>query len=208
MSSHRNEQLYLSANALILACFVFVLFVYLHRRIFKKKKNEAFVVWFTGLSGSGKSVLADMLYNYLSENNLSAERISEDDEQALIADNTLGKEEREKHMKGMGYVASYLQKKGINVIVPFISPSRDSRRFVRGLCKNFIEVYVKASLAVCEDRDPKGLYDKVRRGEIKNFPGVNEPYEEPENPEILIDTDYQDTEESFGIIKDYIKKYL
>jgi adenylylsulfate kinase-like enzyme len=85
-------------------------------------------------------------------------------------------------------MAGLLEKHGVCVVASFVSPYRESRRFVRSLCRNFIEIYVSTSLEECERRDVKGLYARARRGEIENFTGISDPYEPPENPEIIIDT--------------------
>jgi adenylylsulfate kinase len=98
-----------------------------------------------------------------------------------------------------------LEKNGVSVIASFIAPYKESREFVRNRCQHFIETHVSTPLEVCEQRDPKGLYAKVRKGEIKNFTGVDDPYEEPENPDLRIDTTDMTVEQSVRQILDYLK---
>ena len=98
------------------------------------------------------------------------------------------KEERDTHIKRVGYLASRLEHNGVFVVAAFVSPYEDARAFVRNLCDNFIEVYVSTPLEICEKRDPKGLYKKARAGEIKNFTGIDDPYEPPQSPELTLDT--------------------
>ena len=94
------------------------------------------------------------------------------------------REERNEHVRRTGFLASRLEAHGVTVVASFVSPYRESRDFVRGLCRNFIEIYVATPLEECERRDVKGLYARARRGEISNFTGINDPYEAPEHPDI------------------------
>ena len=96
--------------------------------------------------------------------------------------------EREEHLRRTGYMASRLAEHGVTVVASFVSPYRESRDFVRKLCREFVEIYVATPLDECERRDVKGLYARARRGEIKNFTGIDDPYEPPENPELTLDT--------------------
>ena len=172
------------------------------------KDRKAFVLWLTGLSSSGKSTLADKVYKYLADKNLPVEKLDGDVMRGVFPSTGFSKTERDEHIKRVGFLASLLEKHGIIVIASFISPYRIARRFVRELCSNFIEVYVLASVEECERRDVKGLYKKARAGEIKNFTGIDDPYEEPEKAEIVINTDEQTIDESVSAIDDYIRKYL
>ena len=104
----------------------------------------------------------------------------------------------------MGFLASMLERNGVTVVASFISPYRESRDFVRKMCRNFVEVYVSTSLEVCEKRDVKGLYKKARKGEITSFTGIDDPYEAPLKPEITIKTDNETVEESFGKLVGYL----
>ena len=174
----------------------------------KHKYSRPFVMWFTGLSGAGKTTLADRVYQYLKERNMKVERLDGDILRGIFPNTGFTKEERDHHVKRAGFFASRLEQDGVAVIASLISPYKDARKFVRGLCKDFIEVYVKAPLNVCEHRDVKGLYKKARKGEIKNFTGISDPYEAPEHPEIIIETEKESIEESFAVLKNYLARYL
>jgi adenylylsulfate kinase len=166
------------------------------------------VLWFTGLSGSGKTALADLLHKYLSGKGLRVDRLDGDTLRSLFPNTGFSKEERNRHVRRAGELAAKLEKDGTIVIASLISPYRDSRLYVRSLCSQFVEIYVKASLETCEARDPKKLYKKARNGEIKNFTGIDDPYEEPEQPESIIDTDHQTLEQSFDILKKFVDQRL
>src|SRR6185436_10831290 len=97
-------------------------------------------------------------------------------------------EERDSHVRRVGFLACRLEQHGVFVVASFVSPYRDSRAFVRGLCSSFVEVHVATPLEECERRDVKGLYSRARRGEIRNFTGIDDPYEAPEHPELTVDT--------------------
>ena len=170
-----------------------------------KSDQEPFVLWFTGLSGAGKSTLAEKAYEYYKNKGCRVEQLDGDKVRAIFPDTGFSKEERDQHVKKVGFLASLLEKHEVIVISSFISPYREARSFVRNLCGNFIEVYVKASLEVCEERDVKGLYKKARSGEITNFTGIDDPYEVPENPEIVIETDRLSVEESFSLLQSKIE---
>ncbi len=171
-------------------------------------KKGAFVLWLTGLSGSGKSALADRIYKNLSENGLQVERLDGDALRTIFPSTGFSRKDRDEHIQRVGYLASRLEHHGIIVVASFISPYRQARAFVRDLCTNFIEVYVKASLETCQKRDVKGLYKKAADGKISLFTGVDDPYEEPENPEIVIDTDNSSIEQSEKAIMDYLTSCL
>ena len=173
-----------------------------------QKENKGFVLWLTGLSGSGKSTLADKVYDRLSQNGRRVEKLDGDIMRGLFPSTGFTKQDRDEHIKRIGFVASLLERNGVIVVASFISPYRDTRRFVRNMCGNFIEVFVSASLDQCEKRDVKGLYQKARAGQIKNFTGIDDPYEEPENAEIVVSTESQTVEESVDQIVDYLKRYI
>ena len=160
--------------------------------------EKARVIWFTGLSGAGKTTLAEKLAAYLKENGVKCELLDGDTVRNIFPQTGFSKKERDEHVKRMGFLASMLERNGITVIASFISPYRESRDFVRKMCRNFVEVYVSTSLEVCEKRDVKGLYKKARRGEIKSFTGIDDPYEAPLHPEITINTAGETVEESLG----------
>ena len=186
---------------------------YLHERVWNKIKIgryeiDPFVVWFTGLPCSGKSTLADMTYKFIKEKGYKVERLDGDSVRAIFPLTGFDKEARETHIKRIGFLSSMLEKNGVIVTASFVSPYKESREFVRGQCRNFIEVYVDTTPEECEKRDVKGMYKKARTGEIANFTGVSDPYEVPQDPEITVCTDKESSEESFDKIKNYISKYL
>jgi len=186
---------------------------YLHERAWGKLSlringRPAFVLWFTGLSGSGKSTLADRIYSYLTKRGYRVERLDGDTIRSIFPDTGFTKEERNSHVKRVGYLASILETNGIIVISSLVSPYIESRDFVRSRCTKFIEVYTAASLEECERRDVKGLYKKARAGEIKRFTGIDDPYEPPVDPEIYIDTGKRSIDESAAEIISCIKPYL
>lgn len=175
---------------------------------FGKKSVKPFVMWFTGLSGAGKSTLSDKTAVYLKKCGLRVECLDGDVVRSIFPQTGFSREERDKHVKRIGFLASILERNGVVVLSSFVSPYEEARQFVRGLCDNFIEVYVKASVEECEQRDVKGLYKKARAGEIVNFTGIDDPYEEPRSPEIIIESGQQSVEESFEILKREINKRL
>ena len=182
-------------------------------RINKDKKTEKkivkpFVLWFTGLPSSGKTTIAGEVYKFLKEKKYKVERFDGDAIRAIFPSTGVDREERNNHIKRIGYLASLLERNGVIVVCSFISPYEESRKFVRELCNNFVEVYVSTPLEICEERDNKGLYKKARSGELHSFTGVNDPYEIPENPNINIDTRNMSIEESFSRVKDFTSKYF
>ncbi len=178
---------------------------YIH---FGKKEVKPFVLWFTGLSGSGKSTLAELVHQNLEEKGYRVERLDGDTIRSIFPSTGFTKEERDSHVKRVGYLASMLEKNGVIVISSFISPYLDTRNFVRNMCNNFVEVFVDASLDECEKRDVKGLYKRARAGEIDHFTGIDDPYECPENPEITVSTENLSVDQSLEIIMKGIRKYL
>ena len=165
---------------------------------------KGFVLWFTGLSGSGKSIIADKVAEKLKERGLRIERLDGDIvRKSLTKDLGFSENDRNENIKRVTFVAKLLSRNDVGVIASFISPYREIRKHVRNEVTNFIEVYTKCPLDVCIQRDPKGLYKKALNGEIENFTGVSHPYEEPENPEILLETDKESIEES---VEKVIKK--
>jgi adenylylsulfate kinase len=146
------------------------------------------VIWFTGLSGSGKSTLAAWVGRELQARGARVEMLDGDALRSVFPATGFSKAERDAHVRRAGYMASRLEHHGVVVIAALISPYRESRDFVRGLCRRFIEVHVATPIEACERRDVKGLYARARRGEIVEFTGVSDPYEPPVSPELVIDT--------------------
>jgi len=155
---------------------------------FGRQQVEPVVLWFTGLSGSGKSMIADWSARELIARGFKVERLDGDTIRDIFPNTGFSRAERDAHIKRVGYLASKLEQNGVFVVASFVSPYQESRDFVRSLCKNFVEVHVATPLAVCEQRDVKGLYAKARRGEIQNFTGIDDPFEPPLNPELVVDT--------------------
>lgn len=163
-----------------------------------KSGQKSVIVWFTGLSASGKSTLANAFNRALFDRNKQAYVLDGDNiRHGLNNDLGFDEESRKENIRRIGEVAKLFVDSGQIVLTAFISPYRADRQVVRELVEEgeFIEVYVKASVDACSKRDPKGLYEKAKRGEIPNFTGVSAPYEEPENPEIVLDTEKYTIEE-------------
>jgi adenylylsulfate kinase len=154
------------------------------------------VIWLTGLSGSGKSTLADRLAPMLREQGADVEQLDGDRVREVFPQTGFSREDRGLHIRRMGYVASLLEKHGVTVIASFISPYASDRRFVRKLCRRFVEVHVSTPLEVCEERDVRGLYRKARAGLVTNFTGVSDPYEPPRRPAVKLDTSGVGVEEA------------
>ena len=173
-------------------------------------KPEGFTIWMTGLPGSGKSTLAGVLKKKFENGYGRFVEVLDGDEirKGLSRDLGLSKEDREEHARRVSYLAKVLSRNGVISIVALISPYKTSRETARDLIgmDRFAEVYVKATLETCEKRDPKGLYAKARRGEINNMTGIQDPYEIPESPDIIVDTEAGGPESSADrLIQDLAK---
>ncbi len=160
-------------------------------------KQRGVTVWFTGLSGAGKTTITTAVAKFLREQGYSLEVLDGD----LVRENLtkglgFSKEDRDENIRRIGFVANLLTRHGVIVLVSAISPYREIREEVRGKIGDFVEVFVNAPLAVCEGRDVKGLYKRARAGEIKSFTGIDDPYEPPLNPEIECRTDLEELSES------------
>jgi adenylyl-sulfate kinase len=167
-------------------------------------RTGGFTLWFTGLSGSGKSTIAHIVGPELDRRELVVEYLDGDTVRTHLSKELgFSKEDRDTHIERLGWVASRLTRQGGAVIVAAISPYEATRRVARELVEEFgtfVEVYVKASVDECARRDMKGLYEKAFRGEIKEFTGVNDPYEEPSSPELVLDSEAHTPEESAAIV--------
>lgn len=172
-----------------------------------KKRIEPFNLWFTGLPLSGKTTIADKVYERLKKLDIPIERIDSKDVREMFPGVGYSREERNIHIKRIGHLIQTLQKNSISTVCSFVSPYRESRKMIREMVKNNIVVYVKASVETCKKRDYKGIYEKALKGEIKNFTGISDIYEEPEHAEIVIDTEKISPDEAADIIVKYIKKH-
>ncbi len=172
-----------------------------------KKKIEPFNLWFTGLPLIGKSTIADKVYEELEKLDIPIERIDSKDIRELIPNIGFSREERNRHMHRIGNLIRALQNNSVSTVASFVSPYRESRKAIREMVKNNIVVYVKAEIETCKERDYKGVYAKAIAGELKNFSGVNDVYEEPQHAEIIVDTDNLSVDESVKTIISYIRKH-
>ena len=171
--------------------------------------QKGIVIWYTGLSGSGKSTLAHAVEEKLFENgNISYVLDGDNIRHGLNKNLGFSPADREENIRRIGEVSNLFADSGVIAMTAFISPYRGDRDKARELVLEgrFIEVYVKVPLEVAESRDPKGLYKKARAGEIKEFTGIDAPYEEPLNAELVIDTSEHSLEESADIVINYLKK--
>jgi adenylylsulfate kinase len=161
------------------------------------QEQTGFALWFTGLPCSGKSAVADRVAAILRDRGLRVERLDGDIvRQDLTRDLGFSKADRDENIRRVTFVTKLLARNGVFVMTSFISPYREMRDRARQQVENFIEIYVKTSLETCIKRDIKGMYNKALAGEIKEFTGVSDPYEEPLKPELTIVTDNETLEES------------
>lgn len=161
------------------------------------KKQKGFTLWFTGLSGSGKSTIAERVALRLERKGVPVEILDGDVVRTHLSKGlSFSREDRDENIKRVGFVCQLLTRHGVAAIASVISPYREAREFNREKIKNFVEVYTRCPVEVCEERDLKGLYQKARAGEIKGFTGVDDPYEPPLNPEVTCKTDVESVEES------------
>jgi adenylylsulfate kinase len=173
--------------------------------------SQGFVLWFTGLSGAGKTTLTNALVPVLRERGLKVEVLDGDEVRTNLSKGLgFSKEDRDTNIRRIGYVARLLARNGVAVITAAISPYREVRDEVRALVEGdgaaFVETYVSATLDTLVARDVKGLYKKAIAGEIKQFTGVSDPYEAPLNPELVVETDRETVEESVAKILDQLEE--
>ena len=163
--------------------------------------NTGFTIWFTGLSGSGKSTLSEIIEARLKARGRNVEVLDGDIVRTHLSKGLgFSREDRDTNIKRIAFVCGLLTRNGVVCISAAIAPYREAREWARTEIGNFVEVYVKCPLEVCRQRDVKGLYKLVDEGKIKNFTGVDDPYEEPEHPELVIETDKETVEESIARI--------
>jgi len=174
----------------------------------KLNNHKSVVIWFTGLSGSGKSTLAHSVEEELHKLACKTFVLDGDNVRHGLSSNlTFSDDDRKENIRRIGETAKLMMEAGVIAITAFISPFREDRDAVRGLLSqdDFIEIYCNASLEVCESRDVKGLYKRARAGEIKNYTGIDSPYEEPANPELVVNTGDEPLEESVTKVIEYLK---
>jgi adenylylsulfate kinase len=177
----------------------------------QKNKHKSSILWLTGLSGSGKSTIANAAARELFEQGYQVIVLDGDNiRHGLNKDLGFSDEDRKENIRRIGEVAKLFVQQGTIVITAFISPFREDRDQVRQLVEagEFNEVYIKCDLDICEQRDPKGLYKKARNGEIPFFTGIDSPYEEPEAPELVLDSGQYDREECKNQLIEFVKQQL
>lgn len=173
------------------------------------KKHKPLLVWFTGLSGSGKSTIANALEKTLFERNIHTYLLDGDNVRKGLNNNlSFSPEDRTENIRRIAEVANLMMDAGLVVLASFVSPYREDRENVKRIVGfgNFVEVFVNTPIEECERRDVKGLYAKARAGEIKNFTGVNAPYEAPMAPDVEIDTTMVSVDEAVALIVAQIEK--
>ncbi len=171
--------------------------------------HKSVVLWFTGLSGAGKSTLAHAVEERLHEMKCRTFVLDGDNiRHGLCGDLGFSDDDRVENIRRIGEISKLFVEAGVIALTAFISPFRVDRDRVRGLLPHgdFLEIFCKASLDVCEERDVKGLYKKARAGEIKAFTGISSPYEEPENPELVVETDRLSLDQSAELVIEMLKE--
>ena len=163
------------------------------------KNHHGFTIWFTGLPCCGKTTIADQVAMVLKNENYTVEQLDGDIiRQGVTSDLGFSKKDRDENIQRVTSIAKKLTQKNVVVLASFVSPYRKQRRNARKEIKQFIEVYVRCPVEICMQRDVKGMYQKALEGKIKHFTGVDDPYEEPGHPELILDTDTESVEESVG----------
>ena len=178
------------------------------RRRNQLNKHKSVVIWFTGLSGSGKSTLAHAVEEILFNKGCRTFVLDGDNVRHGLSSNLdYSNKDRKENIRRIGEVTKLMMEAGLIIMTAFISPFREDRIAVRNLIPDgdFIEIYCKASLETCETRDIKGFYKRARAGEIKNYTGIDSPYEVPDNPELVIDTDKETLDESVSRIVSFLQ---
>jgi adenylylsulfate kinase len=187
--------------------------IYHNATVTREKRNQlnghkSVVIWFTGLSGSGKSTLAHSVEEELYKLGCRTFVLDGDNvRHGLSSDLNFSDDDRKENIRRIGEAAKLMMESGVIAMTAFISPFKKDRNLVRQLLPqgDFIEIYCNASLEACESRDVKGLYKRARAGEIKNYTGIDSPYEAPDNPELAIDTEGESLEESVAKVIDFLK---
>ncbi len=171
------------------------------------KDQRGFTAWFTGLPCSGKTTIADGVAEVLRGRGLKVELLDGDIvRKGLTSDLGFSKEDRDENIKRVTYVAKLLTRNGVAVLATFVSPYRERRAKTREEIGDFVEIYTRCPVEICIERDEKGMYKKAIAGEIKNFTGIDDPYEEPEDPELILDTDKMGVEECVQKVLDKLEE--
>ncbi|MFE5317621.1 adenylyl-sulfate kinase [Paenibacillus sp. NPDC056579] len=170
------------------------------------ESSSGSVLWFTGLSGAGKTTTANQLHERLTNAGRKVEMLDGDVIRTTIGSGLgFSREDRMENIRRIAFVANLLSRNGIDVLVSAITPYREMREYLREHVKEYVEIYVKCSLEQCEARDVKGLYAKARRNEIQQFTGISDVYEEPEQADLIIDTQHQPVEANAALIMDWLR---
>jgi adenylylsulfate kinase len=175
----------------------------------EQNRHHSFIIWFTGLSGSGKSTVANAVAKALFDRQIRNYVLDGDNIRFGLNKNLgFSEDDRKENIRRIGEVAKLFVDGGQVVLTAFISPFQEDRNQVRQLVEGneFVEVYVKCPLDECEKRDPKGLYQKARKGEIRQFTGIDSPYEEPEAPELIVETNLYSVEECVNQVIAYLEE--
>ncbi|MBD3244418.1 MAG: adenylyl-sulfate kinase [Candidatus Moranbacteria bacterium] len=176
------------------------------------KNQQGFVLWLTGLSGAGKTTTGKAIYEKLKQKGYKIELLDGDKiRENLTQDLGFSKKDRNENIKRVSFVAGLLSNHQIGVIACFISPYKKQRQMARNFCKNFVEIHINTPLNICEKRDIKGLYEKARKGEIQKFTGIDDPYEEPKKPDLVLDGSKKEKiKQNSKIVIDFLKekKYI
>ena len=169
---------------------------------------KPFVVWITGLSGSGKTEIAKIVAEKLEKKDVKTEHLDGETIRHIFPRTGFSKQEVDQHIQRVGLLANRMENRGVCVVASFISPYRESREFVKSICSNYIEVYLSTPLEYCEERDYNGLYSRARKGEVTNLPGVDIEYERPDNPELEFDVSETGIEKAADEIVKYVKRFF
>ena len=171
------------------------------------KRQQGFTVWFTGLPCCGKTTIANQVAALLKMKGYLVEQLDGDIiRQNFSSDLSFSKKDRDENIKRATFLAKMLSRNNVIVLASFVSPYQKQRRRARKEIKDFMEVYVRCPVKICMKRDVKGMYKKALQGELPHFTGVDDPYEEPEHPELIVDTDIESVEESVGKVMKKIEE--